>query len=314
MNRSRLHRPRQHGAAHGVESCAQGLRPLVVHDVERRRRSARSRRSARTAAAERRGRRRRAATSSSRCCRRPPSSRRSSAARTASSRTRARATVIVDMSTIDPLRDRSAGRRGGREGHRVRRRAGRPPGEPRRARRVAVHGRRRRRDVFARVKPLLEAMGTTIHHCGGVGTGMRTKLVNNYLAIISCQLNAEAHRAVAALRPHAREDARRDPRHDGDQRPAQDRLAGEGAEGRHRARLHDRSRAQGPDAHRRRRQRREGAGADRRRRARGVQRGAQPRARRARIFRRWSTCCATADRARHRRRAATGLVKLKGQT
>jgi len=35
-------------------------------------------------------------------------------------------------------------------------------------------------------------MGTTIYHCGAVGTGMRTKLVNNYLAIISCQLNAEA--------------------------------------------------------------------------------------------------------------------------
>jgi 4-hydroxybutyrate dehydrogenase/sulfolactaldehyde 3-reductase len=46
--------------------------------------------------------------------------------------------------------------------------------------------------TFARVKPLLEAMGTTIYHCGPVGTGMRTKLVNNYLAIISCQLNAEA--------------------------------------------------------------------------------------------------------------------------
>ena len=45
---------------------------------------------------------------------------------------------------------------------------------------------------FARVKPLLEAMGTTIHHCGPGGTGTRTKLVNNYLAIISCQLNAEA--------------------------------------------------------------------------------------------------------------------------
>jgi 4-hydroxybutyrate dehydrogenase/sulfolactaldehyde 3-reductase len=45
---------------------------------------------------------------------------------------------------------------------------------------------------FTRVKPLLEAMGTAIHHCGGVGTGMRTKLVNNYLAIASCQLNAEA--------------------------------------------------------------------------------------------------------------------------
>lgn len=45
---------------------------------------------------------------------------------------------------------------------------------------------------FDRAKPLLAAMGSTIHHCGGVGTGMRTKLVNNYLAIISCQLNAEA--------------------------------------------------------------------------------------------------------------------------
>ena len=45
---------------------------------------------------------------------------------------------------------------------------------------------------FARVKPVLEAMGTTIHHCGPAGAGTRTKLVNNYLAIISCQLNAEA--------------------------------------------------------------------------------------------------------------------------
>lgn len=45
---------------------------------------------------------------------------------------------------------------------------------------------------FQRVKPLLDAMGTTIHHCGDVGTGIRTKLVNNYLAIVSCQLNAEA--------------------------------------------------------------------------------------------------------------------------
>ena len=45
---------------------------------------------------------------------------------------------------------------------------------------------------FERVRPLLEAMGTTIHHCGAGGAGTRTKLVNNYLAIISCQLNAEA--------------------------------------------------------------------------------------------------------------------------
>ena len=45
---------------------------------------------------------------------------------------------------------------------------------------------------FERVRPLLDAMGTTIHHCGDAGAGMRTKIVNNYLAIVSCQLNAEA--------------------------------------------------------------------------------------------------------------------------
>lgn len=45
---------------------------------------------------------------------------------------------------------------------------------------------------FARLKPLFEAMGNTIHHCGPVGSGVRTKLVNNYLAIVSCQMNAEA--------------------------------------------------------------------------------------------------------------------------
>jgi 4-hydroxybutyrate dehydrogenase / sulfolactaldehyde 3-reductase len=45
---------------------------------------------------------------------------------------------------------------------------------------------------FARIEPMLAAMGSTIHHCGAVGTGMRTKLVNNYLAVVSCQLNAEA--------------------------------------------------------------------------------------------------------------------------
>ncbi len=45
---------------------------------------------------------------------------------------------------------------------------------------------------FARVKPLLEGMGSTIFHCGPAGSGTRTKLVNNYLAVTSCQLNAEA--------------------------------------------------------------------------------------------------------------------------
>jgi len=52
---------------------------------------------------------------------------------------------------------------------------------------------------FGRVRPLLEAMGTAIHHCGKPGTGIRTKLVNNYLAIISCQLNAEALALASAF-------------------------------------------------------------------------------------------------------------------
>lgn len=45
---------------------------------------------------------------------------------------------------------------------------------------------------FARVKPLLDGMGSTVFHCGPAGSGTRTKLVNNYLAVTSCQLNAEA--------------------------------------------------------------------------------------------------------------------------
>ena len=45
---------------------------------------------------------------------------------------------------------------------------------------------------FRRIRPLLEAMGTTIHHCGPVGSGGKTKLVNNYICVVLCQMNAEA--------------------------------------------------------------------------------------------------------------------------
>ncbi|MEL6793611.1 MAG: NAD-binding protein, partial [Pseudomonadota bacterium] len=33
---------------------------------------------------------------------------------------------------------------------------------------------------------------TTIYHCGGPGAGTRSKIVNNFLAISLCQMNAEA--------------------------------------------------------------------------------------------------------------------------
>lgn len=45
---------------------------------------------------------------------------------------------------------------------------------------------------FGRARPLFEAMGSTTHHCGAPGTGIRTKLVNNFIAIGVCQINAEA--------------------------------------------------------------------------------------------------------------------------
>lgn len=43
-----------------------------------------------------------------------------------------------------------------------------------------------------RARPLLECMGDTIIHCGSRGAGIRTKLVNNYLSIVSNVVVAEA--------------------------------------------------------------------------------------------------------------------------
>jgi 4-hydroxybutyrate dehydrogenase/sulfolactaldehyde 3-reductase len=54
-------------------------------------------------------------------------------------------------------------------------------------------------DVFTRIRPLLEAMGTTIYHCGKAGSGTRTKLVNNFLVLSYCQLNSEALTLATAL-------------------------------------------------------------------------------------------------------------------
>jgi 4-hydroxybutyrate dehydrogenase/sulfolactaldehyde 3-reductase len=99
--------------------------------------------------------------------------------------------VIVDMSTIDPrVTDRLAASAESRGIALVDAPVGRLASHAERGESLFMVGADDA--TFARVRPLLEAMGTTIHHCGGVGSGMRTKLVNNYLAIISCQLNAEA--------------------------------------------------------------------------------------------------------------------------
>ncbi len=99
--------------------------------------------------------------------------------------------VIVDMSTIDPrVTDHLAAAAAARGCAFVDAPVGRLASHAERGESLFMVGADEA--TFARVKPILDAMGTTVHHCGGVGAGMRTKLVNNYLAIISCQLNAEA--------------------------------------------------------------------------------------------------------------------------
>jgi 4-hydroxybutyrate dehydrogenase/sulfolactaldehyde 3-reductase len=99
--------------------------------------------------------------------------------------------IVMDMSTVEPKTTDLIARAAAEKGLSV---VDAPVG------RLALHADRGESlfmvgasdEDFRRVKPMLDAMGTTVHHCGPVGTGIRTKLVNNYLAIILCQLNAEA--------------------------------------------------------------------------------------------------------------------------
>jgi 4-hydroxybutyrate dehydrogenase / sulfolactaldehyde 3-reductase len=99
--------------------------------------------------------------------------------------------AVVDMSTIDPrVTDRIAAMAAAKGVGFADAPVGRLASHAERGESLFMVGAAD--EVFARVKPMLDAMGTTVHHCGGAGAGMRTKLVNNYLAIISCQLNAEA--------------------------------------------------------------------------------------------------------------------------
>lgn len=99
--------------------------------------------------------------------------------------------ILMDMSTIDPLATDKLARLAAAKGLSV---VDAPVG------RLAEHADRGESlfmvgasdTDFARVKPLLDAMGTTTHHCGPVGTGGRTKLVNNYVAVSLTQVNAEA--------------------------------------------------------------------------------------------------------------------------
>lgn len=103
----------------------------------------------------------------------------------------AKGTLLLDMSTIDPLATDRLSAIATSLGQSV---VDAPVG------RLAEHADRGEslfmvgasESDLARIRPLLDAMGTTTYHCGAVGTGGRTKLVNNYVAVTLCQVNAEA--------------------------------------------------------------------------------------------------------------------------
>jgi len=100
-------------------------------------------------------------------------------------------TLVMDMSTVDPVTSDRLQAAAAARGMRA---VDAPVG------RLAIHADRGECLFMVgadpadleRVMPLLQAMGNKIHHCGPGGAGMRMKLVNNYLAIVLCQLNAEA--------------------------------------------------------------------------------------------------------------------------
>lgn len=99
--------------------------------------------------------------------------------------------VVVDMSTIDPAAtDRVAALLAAKGIGFVDAPVGRLAEHADRGESLFMVGAKP--SDFARVKPMLEAMGTTIIHCGNVGAGTRTKIVNNYVTISLCLLNAEA--------------------------------------------------------------------------------------------------------------------------
>jgi len=100
-------------------------------------------------------------------------------------------TLVMDMSTVDPAStDRLATALAGAGMRFVDAPIGRLASHADRGESLFMVGAGE--DDFEQVRPMLEAMGTDIHHCGPPGSGIRTKLVNNFLAITSCQMNAEA--------------------------------------------------------------------------------------------------------------------------
>jgi 4-hydroxybutyrate dehydrogenase/sulfolactaldehyde 3-reductase len=97
----------------------------------------------------------------------------------------------MDMSTIDPASSKKMAADLAAKGMRwVDAAVGRSPAHAERGESLFMVGAV---DAdFARVKPLLDAMGNKAIRCGPPGSGIAMKIVNNYLAMVTCQVSAEA--------------------------------------------------------------------------------------------------------------------------
>ena len=192
--------------------------------------------------------------------------------------------VYVDMSTIDPATT-TQGRRGDSR-RRARRWSTVPVGKTADA---AVAGTLTlmvggdAADI-ARVRPVLDCMGTDFFHCGELGAGQTIKLINNLLATCIAEASVEAlvTGAKAGLSLDTMIGGVQDD--DGVEQPARGRDAEAAAGRRLQPGLHDEARAQGLPARADDggRARRRGAGGTRRAREPGAGFGARARQRRRR--------------------------------
>jgi 4-hydroxybutyrate dehydrogenase/sulfolactaldehyde 3-reductase len=99
--------------------------------------------------------------------------------------------LMIDMSTIDPAASRGFGSALAARAIRfIDAAVGRSPAHAERGESLFMVGAEP--DDLARARPILDAMGNKIIHCGPPGSGISTKIVNNFLAMATCQISAEA--------------------------------------------------------------------------------------------------------------------------
>ncbi len=101
-------------------------------------------------------------------------------------------TVLIDMSTIDPLVSKRVAEQVAARGFRMLDApvSGGSVGARDATLTIMVGGPS---DLFERCKPVLEAMGKNVIHCGENGMGEVVKVVNNLIAGVSMAVTAEAY-------------------------------------------------------------------------------------------------------------------------